>query len=343
MSEGAVHKFYSLGFCESATAQFEQPDRFRFFDQLPAEPVIAQGAGLSLVGAGFRNGGHVIGMRAFNRILSFDDNAGTIEVEAGVTLGRLFKFLAPKKWSVAVQPGFPSITIGGCIAGNVHGKNQYSEGCFGSRVETINLVHPRHGYLTLSESSNPELFDLTIGGYGLTGVILSARLRLAPLTATSARIQSIPVSGLAEACQVMTDQQNDADFIYSWHDMSTPTRGQGLVFFGTMLSEAGISIDQQHWSELRQEKFAPPFGLMNRWSIAAMNKIYRNIQTRTRVLSLWNALFPFVSNAAYFYLYGRRGFIEHQVLIPNLAIHEYLQQFKSLAIRHSISSRLRTH
>ena len=123
MNAPTPRKFYSLGFSETANGLWDRPDRLRFFDNLPKYPTIARGAGLSLCGASFGDNVSSVDMQKFNRILSFDDINGIITVEAGASLGKLYKFLAPRGWMVPVQPGYPDITIGGCIAANVHGKN----------------------------------------------------------------------------------------------------------------------------------------------------------------------------------------------------------------------------
>ena len=348
MTASAARRFHSLGFGESAEARFEEPDRIRFFDHLPAGTMTARGAGLSLAGAGFGPATRVVGMRAFDRILAFDPEAGTLEVEAGASLGKLFGFLTPRGWSVAVQPGYPGITIGGCIAGNVHGKSQYKEGCFGDWVESLTLIHPRHGRLTLSADSDPELFELTIGGFGLTGFILSARLRLARLSFEGApirggMIEPVPVDDLAHGVRVMTARRDEADFLYSWHDMAAGGRGRGLVFVGRMTTDDDLppAAPKPEWHHLRQD-IALPFGLMNRGSIIAMNRLYRRLNQRPSRRALWPTLFPFVGSEAYFYLYGRRGFIEHQVLIPPQAVTEYLDRFAALTCDHAVPIGLAT-
>ena len=334
-------RFHSVGFGESATGRFEEPDRLRHLDISSADPVTVQGGGLSLAGAGFGSGTRVIGMRAFDRILDFDPDEGRIEVEAGITLGKLFGFLMPRGWMVAVQPGYPGVTVGGCIAGNVHGKSQYKEGCFGDWVEAMTLYHPRHGTIALSADSEPDLFALTIGGYGLTGIIRAARLRLRPADGTATRIHPLPVADLHEAAAMLVRQRDEADFMYSWHDMAAPTVGRGLVFVGNAAPDASFPVAAR-WPEFRQDRFAAPMGLMNRASLGLMNTAYRRMNARARTLSYWDASFPFASKVFYFYLYGRRGFIEHQVLIPLDTADTYLDRLKAAQRRHGVPLGLAT-
>ena len=177
--------FVSFDGAVSATGlcMCQRPDRYRFIDAPDPDPAprIARGGGYSYAAASFGAGSVVRDMRRFNRILRFDPATRIIEVESGVTLGDVFAVASREGLGLPVQPGYPAITVGGCIAANVHGKNPVREGTFVDSVLHLTLFHPARGVLRLSPDTAPGLFDLTCGGYGLTGVIVSATLRLEPL------------------------------------------------------------------------------------------------------------------------------------------------------------------
>src|SRR5258708_24098589 len=118
-----------------------------------------------------------------------------------MTLGNLLAITAGHGLWLPVQPGYPDITIGGCIAANVHGKNPHREGTFEHSVESLNLYHPARGTVRIGRESEAELFELTCGGYGLTGIILSATLRLEPLPGPVASVCRIPIRALAEGLE----------------------------------------------------------------------------------------------------------------------------------------------
>ena len=144
--------------------EFDEPDRYReLFSLTAAKPLIGRGAGVSYVAASFGAGATSIGMRRFNRILAFNEAERWIEIEAGITLGRLYEFLTGRGLCLPVQPGHPQITIGGCIAGNIHGKNQFREGLFGDHVRSLRLFHPSRGLLDLAPEQDAGLFELTVG------------------------------------------------------------------------------------------------------------------------------------------------------------------------------------
>jgi decaprenylphospho-beta-D-ribofuranose 2-oxidase len=339
MSEAAARVFHSLGFGEHAQGLWDAPDRYRFFDSPDLSlPLIPQGAGLSLAGAGFGEGVKSVGMCRFDRILAFDPACGIVTVEAGITLGRLFEFLAPHGWQVAVQPGHPDITVGGCIGANVHGKNPLSHGCFGRWVDSLVIAHPDHGRLTLSADQSPDLLELTIGGFGLTGWILTATLRLVPLSAGPMRIEPMAVDSLEAAATILAKWQGEVDQLYSWHDMAWPgRRGGGLVFLGKVLDSPPTPTGLDRYVPLDQQRRALPLGVMNRLGIGLINRVQSWRWRKPKEMGAGAATFPFAATPEYFYLYGRRGFIEHQTLIPWPAAESYLGAMRRLLDRHRVT------
>jgi len=120
----------------------------------------------------------VISTLKLKNIIAFDDNTGTIEVEAGMLLSDILEFIVPLGWFLPVTPGTKFITVGGAIASNVHGKNHHSEGAFSRHVEEFKLVKADGSIVSITEESDTEIFHLTHGGMGLTGIIYSARIKL---------------------------------------------------------------------------------------------------------------------------------------------------------------------
>ncbi|MBF0434409.1 MAG: FAD-binding oxidoreductase [Magnetococcales bacterium] len=333
-SRGPLRHFTCVGAYERCQAACMEPDRYRALLALPAnKPVIAMGAGLSLAGAGFSPDALTVDMRHFNRILDLDQNGMTLHVEAGATLASLFPFLADRGLMIAVQPGHPGITIGGCIAGNIHGKNQYRIGTFADLVEGIRLFHPAHGILDLDRQRHADVFELTVGGCGLTGILLSARIRLHPEAGRSCLVRHTPVAGMQEAVQQMKGQQQHEDFMYSWHDV-TPfggSSGKGFLVSGRFVSG---THERNGWRNHPPLNHASPWPLpvFNGLTLPIINGIYRRLkQGYAGTEDLFTSLFPFAIMPSYFHAYGPRGFIEHQVLIPDAHIIDYLERFLALA------------
>ena len=130
-------------------------------------------------------GPHVVSTLAFNQILEFSRDSGIITCESGATIGQMLETCVPQGWIPAVLPGTKSVTVGGAIAANIHGKNHYRVGGFCSHVRNMVLMTEEGEIKTASLTENPDLFMSTCGGMGLTGLILTAEIQLMPLTSVA--------------------------------------------------------------------------------------------------------------------------------------------------------------
>lgn len=290
-----------------------------------------------MTGASFADDSLVIGMRHFNRILDFDKQAGLVHAEAGITLGKLYQFLGKRGFIISVQPGYPDISLGGCIAANVHGKNQLHEGTFADLVREIQLFHPAHGVLKLTRESNPEMLELTCGGFGLTGIILSATIDVQPLEMFSARTVNCPVENLTAAANWMAVNAADFDILYSWHDLARfdDRMGRGFIVSGNLTQDGTSYVPPPHYRPIVRGKIGYPFKIFGAATLPAINRYYYKTQCRLeRTLPLFEVLFPFASRPEYFHAYGPKGFIEHQVLIPFENVEPYLSTFEALVRKH---------
>jgi len=315
-----------------------RPDRYAAFSHgFDGTPLIPRGAGLSYAAASFCNGGTSIDMTQFDRILSFDPEHGIVEVEAGLTLAALHEFLAPRGWYLPVQPGYGGIRIGGCIAADVHGKNPARDGNFASQVLSLRLFHPRHGIVDLSAQAENDIFDATCGGYGLTGIILSAKLRARPLLATHMRIDVHPVKNAIEGANTMLRLQSEgADIVYSWHDFIGSSE-RGIVVSGKLASRQDVATSPHADAPLSPEWRAMwRLPIWNGLSGAIANRAYYHLQTRStapRYPSVRASLFPIEGREGYFRGFGSRGFFEYQSLIPLENFESYIREIKAAARR----------
>ncbi|MBF0268038.1 MAG: FAD-binding oxidoreductase [Alphaproteobacteria bacterium] len=304
--------------------------------------LIGRGAGLSYVAASFDETAVSLDVSVFDRLLDFNAQEGWIEAEAGITLGQLFRFLAPRGWQLAVQPGYPGITLGGCIAGDVHGKNHLREGTFKRHVLGFELLHPDHGRLWCSPDENAEVFDLTLGGLGLTGLILRARIKLAPLKGAWVEERHWPVDSLEEAFAQALKLKDRHDMLYAWLDLAEAKKAAGKGYIATADLIPG---------PLPQEMHAPPAcldpsgsnlkrrPLFNRFTMPWINRLYRwqGLRHGGAVrIGLPVFLFPAAGKESYFHFYGDRGFVELQMLLPFEAADSYLPAFRSLLSRHDV-------
>jgi len=303
----------------TADVRVQRPDRYRLLDALPAEqPRIARGGGVSYVAASFGGDATSLDMRAFDRLLAFDVRTGLVCVEAGASIGDVQRFLLARGWYLPVAPGHPRATIGGCIAADVHGKNPARDGTFRALVEELQLHVPGRGLLSLDAQHERALFDATIGGFGLTGTITRATLRLArPPRAIALR--RMPVDDLAQAARVLRESAN-ARFLYGWHDGRPERFGRGVIRVGLSDDEVAprdIALDARR--DLPAAIAPLPMPLWNRTGIALANRwLHRRwCKPGFEPIALAQALFPLNDARLYFAGYGKSGLAELQWLIPH--------------------------
>lgn len=308
-----------------------RPERLRELQSLVQfKKWIPRGAGLSYTPASFGKDVVSIDLTRLNRILNFDPREGIIEVEAGVSLCHLLEFLNSKGFTLPVLPGHPNITIGGCIAQDVHGKNQFREGTFGDWVESCHLYHPRLGNVQTGAQLRPEIWDLTRAGYGLTGLILSARLKVLRQGVGAYRKRNLQVLSLHQTVEMLEKYKSEASTLYSWNDVSDPSSvGKGFLVLGSW--EEGYQIQKNLY--IQSTKLSPAFSILNRPFVSkTVNKMYlaaAMAQKESYEPSLLHH-FPIANKWHYYRSYGKSGFFEHQVLIPFADVESYLTGFEKV-------------
>ncbi len=341
---GSSHYVSFDGGVEARCASL-RPEQYRFFDVRPfPAPVISRGAGLSYAAASFDQSSITLEHSAFNRFLSFSQPDRTVTVEAGMTLGELARLIIPRGLYLAVQPGHPGITVGGCVAADVHGKNHFRDGTFISQVQSIRLFHPSAGILQLGPDENPDLFRLTCGGYGLTGNIQAVTLRLQAIRSPLVRVTTTPLEEIRCLPELLAEVAQSADLVYTWHDFTcTDDRfGRGMLTAGVFAEEAAVSgatripPTRTLRSETRGQWHAR---ILNRWTTPLLNKLYRRASIRhaePRLIPLYDFCFPVHDKQIYFKLFGRMGFHEFQHVVPIPRWAEYLAALKTRLADHPL-------
>jgi len=336
--EAAFFVSFDGGYRERSTCY--RPDRYRLLEaDVDSRPRIARGGGYSYAAASFGGGAVAVDMQRFNRILAFDPERRTIEVEAGVTLGEILALTARAGLWLPVQPGYPAITVGGCIAANVHGKNPLRDGTFRSSVADLTLLHPDHGFRRVSEMEGSGLFNLTCGGYGLTGIIVRATLRLAPLDGGRVRIRRLAIGGLREAVPMVHDLARENLFAYTWHDATPRKRslGRGYVYQGSLVPGGldGREFQAQYRVLTAENRARLPFSLWTTRSAYLFALAYWHLERHrsdVTTTTVFDATFPFAHRSSYFRLFGRPGLVECQVIVPFDQLDPFLSELRRLLL-----------
>lgn len=311
----------------------QKPDRFRTLFDVELISQIPRGAGFSYVPASFGKNTLVKEMLSFNRILEFDETSNIVVVESGITLKKLLEWSITKNLFFPVLPGWPEITVGGCLAANVHGKNPSKDGTFMDHVEWIELFHPHFGKLVASRTKEKKFFEATCGGLGLTGIITKIALQLDELPSNTLSITPMSVENLSEASKIIKENSEN-DVLYSWHIGSTFLNfGKGIVRVGKFSKKSDSDTFIPKIKHMTSDNKLPPFSLWNNFSSSIINTINRKIESNkgTITKSLFSGLFPFVDRASIFYtLYGSNGFNEYQLLIDDSHTDEFFNDLENL-------------
>ncbi len=334
-------RFSSLDRQTVWAGEYEEPDSVERIGQLfNGNPVIARGGGVSYVAASFGAQSRSIGMGRLNRVLSFDPGQKRVTVEAGISLGALYDYLLPHRLYLAVQPGHPQISVGGCVASNVHGKNPQKDGVFADVVDRLQLFHPAHGVLTLSRDENAALFHLTCGGFGLTGIILNVTLRLNDLPSSRVEVRKLPVRSLEDTCEQIEEVKSRYDFLYAWNDLARFDRrlGRGYVCCGRFATTAEPARERMPgYPILRIAPGSRRPNVLRRQIIPWATRLHFawEMQRPTQEISLFDVLYPgMYSGRLYFDLYGTPGLFAHMVLLPHDRWRPYISKLETTLRRH---------
>lgn len=287
--------------------------------------VLARGLGRSYGDAAQNGGGTVVDMTTRDRVLSVDTATALVEVEAGVSLDHLMQVLLPLGLFVPVTPGTRQVTVGGAIAADIHGKNHHVDGSFGSHVVAMDLLCADGSIRQLTPAS--ELFWATVGGMGLTGLVLRATLKMKKVESAHCLVDTERCTDLDDLLGRMAEGDHRYTYSVAWIDCLA--RGSSL----------GRSVLTRGWSATleqlphrlrdhpldfrpRQLAVAPPVfpsGLLNRATVAAFNETWYRKAPRERrgeVQGIAAFFHPLDAVAHWNRIYGPRGFLQYQFVVP---------------------------
>jgi decaprenylphospho-beta-D-ribofuranose 2-oxidase len=303
--------------------------------QVEGRGVIARGLGRSYGDNAQNGGGLVIDMTALRRIHSIDADTHMVDLDAGVSLDALMKAALPFGLWVPVLPGTRQVTIGGAIACDIHGKNHHSAGSFGDHVRSMDLVTADGEIRRLTpDGPESELFWATVGGNGLTGIILRVLLEMTPTETAYFIADGDVTTGLDETIAFHSDGSED-NYTYSsaWFDAisAPPKLGRAAISRGSL-----ATVDQlPRKLQKNPLKFdAPqlltfpdifPNGLMNKYSFTAVGGLwYRKSGTyRGKAQNLTQFYHPLDMFGGWNRAYGSAGFSQYQFVVPTEAVEAF--------------------
>ena len=280
------------------------------------QPGLAFGMGRSY-GDVCLNAQHVLwDMRALDRFIAFDATTGRLRCEAGVTLETIQRTLAPLGWLLPVTPGTQHVTVGGAIANDVHGKNHHQYGSFGHHVLSFNLLRTDGEWLACSLTQHPEWFAATVGGLGLTGVIIDVELQLRRISSVWLDTETIPFVDLSSFFALADGHAQTSEYTVAWIDCLAKRQVRGIFMHANQSTNGEYILPTK-----RQLRFpmTPPLSLINRATLRPFNTLYYHLHARAAgaaTVDYESFFYPLDRIAGWNRLYGRRGFFQYQSVVP---------------------------
>lgn len=281
-------------------------------------PFVARGNGRSYSDVCLNQGGTLLETRGLDRFISFDRRSGRLRCESGVLLRDIIALTLPQGWFLPVSPGTQQVTVGGAIANDVHGKNHHVAGSFGRHVLQLALRRSDGELKICGPDAEPNWFAATVGGLGLTGVILWAELQLLAVEGEQMDLQSTRFESLEDFWALDDEATARWPYTVAWLDCMTRSRrglGRGWLHCGRHAT--GVARGGERPDRSFRIGFEPPVSLVNRLSARAFNALYFHAP---RAMAASGRLRPF------FYpldrvrdwnlLYGPRGFHQYQCVLP---------------------------
>jgi len=317
---------------------------------------ITRGAGLSFSASHFGDGIVTVDNSRFSEIIEYDQETGLLEVQAGATLAHIYNYLKDIGRYLVVQPDYPAITLGGCIAVDVHGQNQPRDGNFRQQVHSLKLFHPSRGIVSASRVINNDIFELTCGGYGLTGHIVSAKLSTRALPSPLMALYRVPIDDILSVPELLVKAAEECEFAASWHDFSArgAAFGRGFLQIGKFISpDYNLNLAKRNASlptywplESKSSK-----GKDSKGSIGSIGSIGSDLalyslpfnrlvnvlyggsnrfSTEPALRTMQECFFPSPKKRSLYYkAFGRAGFHESVLIVPIELFATFIQSLES--------------
>ena len=294
--------------------------------------VLSRGLGRSYGDAAQLAGGLILRNSAMT-VMDDIHSDGSVWVDAGVTIDDLIRVGLPQGWFVPVTPGTRQVSVGGAIAADVHGKNHHVDGSFGRHVLSLILATPT-GTITCSPTERAELFWATVGGMGLTGVVLRAQIQLLAVTSDKVVVDTTRFANLEAVMHEMQTGDHRYRYSVAWVDCMTTGAAMGRAILTR--GDHAEGSDERH--SPRDAKigipFSAPSGLLNGVSIRAFNELWFRMAPKKRQgeeQSIGAFFHPLDGLRDWNRLYGRRGFVQYQFAVPDSASETVVNAIKLLA------------
>ncbi len=303
-----VHKLYDRSSCTKIIEE--------------SLPGTAYGNGRSYGDVCLNPNGNLWVTSSLNKFIKFDRHNGILECESGILLKDINKLTIPFGWMLPVTPGTQHGTVGGSIANDIHGKNHHRFGSFGNHIEEISLIRTNGEMIICSPKKNDKIFYSTIGGIGLTGIIIATKIKLRRIESAFIESENIPYYSLDEFFSLSKESESSWEHTVSWLDCTAGGMGKGIFTRSNFTNDGNFSIPKKIEIKI---PFKPPISLVNSISLNIFNKIYfasSKLNKKVRIESYDKSLYPLDNLLEWNKIYGKKGFYQYQSVIPKNNSHD---------------------
>ena len=340
------------GLHNPANVNILKPDSFEQLENIIVNSennsLLARGLGRSYGDAAQLKNKSVFTLNNLDHIY-LNKKEGLLTAGSGVSIDSLLKKIIPEGFFIPVSPGTRNVTIGGAIASDVHGKNHHLNGSFGNYIKEILLIDGRGNLKKLSSKNNEPIeiknqFWATIGGMGLTGVIIEATFSLIPIKTSKMKTNTFKYKDLDDLMDAMINSQDNYQYIVAWVD-SLSKKNRGVLTVGNHAIESDLlkngsseNLLSYHSKSIASAPPFLPFSLLNKFTVKAFNEVWFRKTPRIKedeIKSISNFFHPLDGVKNWNKFYGLKGFIQYQFVVPE---KEYMTIFEILEITKKINT-----
>lgn len=293
--------------------------------------VLPIGYGRSYGDSCLNDGGIALDTTTLGRFICFDEEQGLLACEAGVSLAEVLEVIVPRGWFLPVTPGTKFVSVAGAVANDIHGKNHHRAGTFGCHVTRFELLRSSGERLICSPTENAEMFQATIGGLGLTGLILWVEFHLKRIANPFINYERVRFGSLDEFWKLSAESDHDYEYTVSWLDCQIGGRhmGRGLFWRGNHATAAeGASKKVRSKPNVRLPIDVPSF-LINTFTMKiAREGVYRSQLTKRihGIVPYEGFFYPLDAILDWNRGYGKRGFLQYQCVVSDVDHYRALKE-----------------
>ncbi len=292
------------------------PSSARAFICNGPHPGVAYGMGRSYGDVGLNPEGTIWMTTELDHFVAFDDATGRLVCEAGVLLRDIQRLVIPRGWILPVTPGTQLVTVGGAIANDVHGKNHHVHGSFGDHVMSLEIIRTNGESIRCGPDEQTDWFAATVGGLGLTGVIVQAEIQLNRVAGPWLTTETVPYANLDEFFLLADDSEAHWEHTVSWIDCISKGGGRGVFMRG---NSTDVGCRPAPNGRKLTVPIVPPVSLVNRLSLRPFNIAYYHLKKwrAGKAVSHYESFFyPLDNLLEWNRMYGPKGFFQYQSVVP---------------------------